>query len=429
MDYGYEKKLLVGLVEGYRKSKKDTGENRTNRRTKLKPEKLYNKYHSNDGDYEKISAINDTVQKLEDKGFIVSEGESFGMDLTRIYLVDDKVNEIEEYLAKQYGYVSKDTKLQKLETLIKEYEDCSSICHEECSKLKTILESRKLPKSIEKNIDMLNDLFRVLSFVEHNQKLMYIREVSMLVYGDSKYFENNTLESLCALLQKYNTVPISGQTFSDGEYIFSDEILKKYYVYKEPQKISIRGKALIRMCGKDIDISVFDEGIEFTVSELSKIECVQLLVPIFMTIENRTSYLRYKKENTVTFYLGGYANRDQRDFIKKIYEDNPGVTYLHFGDIDAGGFWIHHHLCQVTGVPFGMFHMSFQELKNSEYRKCLHPLTEGDITRMQELAVMPEYRDVIKYMLEHRVKLEQEIISLKLMERVFGNRSKFYENH
>ena len=212
---------------------------------------------------------------------------------------------------------------------------------------------------------------------------MYIREVSMLVYGDSKYFENNTLESLCALLQKYNTVPISGQTFSDGEYIFSDEILKKYYVYKEPQKISIRGKALIRMCGKDIDISGFDEGIEFTVSELSKIECVQLLVPIFMTIENRTSYLRYKKENTVTFYLGGYANRDQRDFIKKIYEDNPGVTYLHFGDIDAGGFWIHHHLCQVTGVPFGMFHMSFQEPKNSEYRKCLHPLTEGDITRMQ----------------------------------------------
>lgn len=282
----------------------------------------------------------------------------------------------------------------------------------------------KMPKCIYNN-----DLFRVLSFVEHNQKLMYICEVSMLVYGDSKYFENNTLESLCALLQKYNTVPIFGQIFSDGEYIFSDEILKKYYVYKEPQKISIRGKALIRMCGKDIDISGFDEGIEFTVSELSKIECVQLLVPIFMTIENRTSYLRYKKENTVTFYLGGYANRDQRDFIKKIYEDNPGVTYLHFGDIDAGGFWIHHHLCQVTGVPFGMFHMSFQELKNSEYRKCLHPLTEGDITRMQELAVMPEYRDVIKYMLEHRVKLEQEIISLKLMERVFGNRSKFYENH
>ena len=91
MDYGYEKKLLVGLVEGYRKSKKDTGENRTNRRTKLKLEKLYNKYHSNAGDYEKISAINDTVQKLKDKGFVTSEYESFGTDLTGIYLVDDKM--------------------------------------------------------------------------------------------------------------------------------------------------------------------------------------------------------------------------------------------------------------------------------------------------------------------------------------------------
>lgn len=416
MDYGYEKKLLVGLVEGYRKSKKDTGENRTNRRTKLKPEKLYNKYHSNAGDYEKISAINDTVQKLKDKGFVTSEYEGFGTDLTGIYLVDDKIDEIEEYLAEQYGYVSKDTKLQKLETLIREYENRSPICHEECGKLKIILESRKLPKSIEKSIEMLDDLFRVLSFVENNQKLMYIREVSMLVYGDSKYFENNTLEPLCTLLQKYNTVPIPGQTLSDGEYILLDEILKKYHVFKEPQKISIRGKALIRMCGKDIDISEFDEGIEFTVSELSKIECVQLLVTTFMTIENRTSYLRYKKENTVTFYLGGYANRDQRDFIRKIYESNPSVTYLHFGDIDAGGFWIHHHLCQVTGVPFGMFHMSFEELMEPDYRKCLHPLTERDITRMQELAVMLEYRDVIKYMLEHRVKLEQEIISLKLME-------------
>ena len=44
----YEEKLLVYLVDGYRKSKKDTGENLTHRRTKVKPEKLYSKYHAND---------------------------------------------------------------------------------------------------------------------------------------------------------------------------------------------------------------------------------------------------------------------------------------------------------------------------------------------------------------------------------------------
>ena len=53
----YEEKLLVYLVDGYRKSKKDTGENLIHRRTKVKPEKLYSKYHANDGDFERISAI------------------------------------------------------------------------------------------------------------------------------------------------------------------------------------------------------------------------------------------------------------------------------------------------------------------------------------------------------------------------------------
>ena len=43
----YEEKLLVYLVDGYRKSKKDTGENLTHRRTKVKPEKLYSKYDAN----------------------------------------------------------------------------------------------------------------------------------------------------------------------------------------------------------------------------------------------------------------------------------------------------------------------------------------------------------------------------------------------
>lgn len=421
MNNEYEKKLLILLVESYRKSKKDTGVNRTNRRTKLKPEKLYGKYHSNDGDYEKISAVNHTVQELLKKGFVTADHENFGTELDAVYLVDDKVNEIEEYLTAQYGYVSKDAKLQKLQCLIDQYEDCSPICRSECGKLKKMLANRQISKGIEKNIDMLGDLFRVLSFVENNQTPLYIREVSMLVYGDSKYFEQHALEPLCTLLQQYNKVPFSGQALPDEEYILeeymmSDEILKKYHIFKEPQKLSIRGKALIQIGGKNLDISEFDEGIELAVSEISKIECVKLLVPTFMTIENRTSYLRYQKDDTVTFYLGGYANRHQRDFIRKIYESNPDTRYLHFGDIDAGGFRIHHHLCQVTGVPFEMFCMSPRELAFPAYQKCLHPLTAQDKIRLRQLAELEEYRDTVRYMLEHGVKLEQEIVSLELAD-------------
>lgn len=416
MNYGYEKKLLTSLVEGYRKSKKDTGDNRTNRRTKLKPEKLYNRYHSNDGDFEKIVSINDTVQNLRNRGYVTAEYESFGTDLAAIFLVDDKINEIEKYLADEYGYISKDHKLEELARLIEKYQDSSRICNAECTKLKEMLDSRKMTKTIEKSIDMLDDLFRVVSFVENNQTSLYIREVSMIVYGDSKYFENNTLDPLCSLLQKYDVIPVDGQKLQNEDYLLADEILKRYHISKEPQKLSIRGNVLIRIDGKDVDISGFTEGIEFTSSELTKIESVRFFSSVFMTIENRTSYLRYQKNDVVTFYLGGYANRAQRDFIRLVYKNNPNAMYLHFGDIDAGGFWIHHHLCQVTDVPFGMFHMSIQELLDPRYKMCLHALTENDVVRMREMVGMPEYREVAEYMLKNRVKLEQEAVSLRLME-------------
>lgn len=74
-----------------------------------------------------------------------------------------------------------------------------------------------------------------------------------------------------------------------------------------------------------------------------------------MTIENRTSYLRYLFGLTLSPLSGGYTNRYQRDFISW-YMYRTNVRYEHFGDMDAGGsFWIHHNLCEVTGVRFELF--------------------------------------------------------------------------
>ena len=59
----YEEKILTYLAENYRKSRKDTGNNKTNRRTQVKPEKLYKKYNANEGDFEEISKLNQAVIK------------------------------------------------------------------------------------------------------------------------------------------------------------------------------------------------------------------------------------------------------------------------------------------------------------------------------------------------------------------------------
>lgn len=150
-------------------------------------------------------------------------------------------------------------------------------------------------------------------------------------------------------------------------------------------------------------------------AELKNIKSVKLMVPYFMTIENRAAYLRYAKDDVVVFYLGGYANRYQRDFIKTVYMSNRNASYLHFGDIDAGGFWIHHNLCEITGVNFELFSMSADELGNKEFASCLHELSGNDRVRLRELKKIDVYEDVVRYMLHNNVKLEQEIVSLTLM--------------
>lgn len=401
----YEEKLLIQLVEGYRKSKKDTGENLTNRRTKVKPEKIYSKYRANDGDFEKIALLNQTVEKLEEKGYVTTERETFGTELNNIFLVDQRLEEIEQYLEIQYQYEPKDNKLQKLKRLVEQYQHASKICQEECRELKEKLDKRQIPG----NLDELEQVLKAVAFIENNEKDLYIREVSTEVYGDSKFFENSTMDAVCTMFKRYE----EDSTDAAG---LKDEILKKYHIFKEPQKLSIKGRVVLKVKGIEVDLTGFSEGIEFTASELEGITEVKLLTSNFMTVENRTSYLRYKRDDTVIFYLGGYANRDQREFLKRVYQDNPDAVYLHFGDIDAGGLWIHHHLCEITGIRFQMFCMSEKELKAPRYKKYLHTLSENDRVRLQELKEKPEYRDIVEYMLEKSVKLEQEPVSLQLME-------------
>lgn len=401
----YEEKILTYLVDNYRKSKKDSGDNKINRRTQVKPEKLYKKYNANDGDFDEISKFNQAVECLSKLGFICSVKETFGTQIQCIFLVDECIQEAEQYLAEKCGYISKDMQIEQLRKLVDQYKSASPICEKECDRLFKNIAERKIPK----NIGELDDVLKAIAFIENNQEDLYMREMSMKVYGDSKYFENISLQSVCSMLRKY-----SNQNLREGELF--DEILLIYHITREPQKLCIKGKAIINIGGNEIDISGFSEGIEFQASELKKIKSVKLMVPNFMTIENRTSYLRYANDDVVVFYLGGYANRYQRDFIKTVYVSNSNASYLHFGDIDAGGFWIHHNLCEITGIKFRLFSMSVHELENRAFASCLHKLSDNDRVRLQELKKIDVYEDVVQYMLCNNVKLEQEIVSLALMD-------------
>lgn len=107
-------------------------------------------------------------------------------------------------------------------------------------------------------------------------------------------------------------------------------------------------------------------------------------------------------------YLGGYHNRIRRALLKMIYETIPDVQYYHFGDMDAGGFSILMDLRKKTGIPFKSYHMDLDTLK--EYRQYAKRLNESDRNRLEKIGKEKEFSEVIEFMLEENIKLEQECI-------------------
>ena len=396
----YEEKMLTALAEKYRKSKKDSGTNVIMRRTKLTPTKLYNDYNRNDGDISQIEAVNQAILQCSEKGFVTYEKEGFSNEIQSIYLVDEKIEEIESYLEIKYGYEPKSVKRKHVKRLLALYGGRTPAAERECSKLRRALEQNKIPSKYHQT----EDLLKALVFIENNEKELYLREASSLIYGDSKYLEENTLTAVCRALRDYLGRPC-------GETELEDEILGEYHIAREKQKLCLKGDIILHIHGKELDLGHLSNGIEFFADEMDKIEKVQVQTPFFTTVENYTSWLRCCGQEESFFYLGGYATRSQRDFLKKIYYDNPSLTYRHFGDIDAGGLYIHEHLCRATGISFQMHLMSRAELEDMRFQSCLRPLSDNDRLHLESLEKQEIYQNLAGYMLEHGVKLEQEIIS------------------
>jgi hypothetical protein len=113
------------------------------------------------------------------------------------------------------------------------------------------------------------------------------------------------------------------------------------------------------------------------------------------------------EEGYFVLYLGGFHNRVRRDFISMLHDQNSEAIFYHFGDIDAGGFLILEHLRRTTGIDIIPYNMDLDTLK--KYEKMGKPLTENDRKRLGKLQE-GQFSEIVDYMLEKNVKLEQEAI-------------------
>ncbi|MDE6313038.1 MAG: DUF2220 domain-containing protein [Lachnospiraceae bacterium] len=399
----YKKAILDGLLKKYnnRYAKNIT----TNRRIILKPIEVYKDYAKNNADISEKQGINEAVSVLTSMGFVTADYLKFSDDIEKIYLSEEKLNAVYEYLKDEYGVVPQSTISKQMHEIVEKYICTGEIVQNYCESILTQIEDPRcllVPEKIEANLKML-------SFLEKNKENLYVREASMLVYGDSKWFENNNYEEICTFMRT-----VTGRIKVEGER--NDAILSFFYVTPTEQEIFIKGNWRIEWEQYALDISKFQGGIAIASGDVQSIKSISVNTESIMTIENKTSFQRLRDGKFAMMYLGGFANRHQIEFLKKVIPDNPNIRYYHFGDIDIGGFLIHKHLCRETSKRFELYCMGIKQLCDMRFSHCLKSLTDNDMSRFGTLMEEGSYSEVLKYMKENSVKLEQEIVSYYLVK-------------
>lgn len=253
------------------------------------------------------------------------------------------------------------------------------------------------------------EVMRTVDCIVHNRNDLLFRELSILLYGDTKYMERHgILHKAVRVLKEYGTYEFAPEDF-DSEAEYETAVLAEYFVYENPTYVNFNGDG--RLLFTNGTSLVLKRGIPVAIrsDRIAQIAEIRILDPGVLTIENLTSYNRLETQ-LFQLYLAGYHNRAKQNFLRKIKEQNPDVSFwYHFGDLDPDGFCILENLRDKTGIDFQPYEMTLENLR--KYESFGKKLNDNDRRKAAGLVGAGKYVPVVQYMLDHDVKLEQEIIS------------------
>lgn len=397
----YEKAILERLIS--KKDRRDADGVKTSRRIIVKPSEIYSHYNEYNADLLEKEAFSEAVEKLSEKGFIGISVIRFSSDIEKIYLKEDMLDLIHRYLSDEFGVALRDDIAADIRSLLERY----GLGGKLTGYYHAYIEKQLNVPGVTLDTERVRRNLMMLDFLDNNKRKLYVREVSISVYGDSKWFEENNYDEICmiagvALNMPENSLDMNG-----------DDILQRLNIMASEQDIFIKGAWIIEWPDYKLDVLKIPGGISVTSADAQNIVKITVESERMITVENKTSYQRMSSASDSYMYLGGFASRYQILFLRKVISDNPKIKYCHFGDIDVGGFFIHRHLCHETGHDFELYKMGISELRDPRFAGCLRPLTSNDLVRMESLITDETYHDVLSYMKEKNVKLEQEIISME----------------
>ncbi len=387
----YKKQILNCLLDKYERSKSFTGDNKRGQSFSVKVIKLFPKY-GDESEYDLYISINEAANELERCEYISLSKKKNG--------VIDSVTLNTYKLSKIYAFISRIPKSdtnERLLHLLTMYANKNEVLAGYCQSQIDRIQSNKKAEYFDGDFTEYENILKAVSEIFDIPDETYIRDFSVKVFGDSKVFER-IKHKVTRLLFQY------------GDFPQEETILEDLNIVRNPGHVYIKGCAVIKICGQIIDLSVMNGDIAISSVLLKSIDKIEITGSKVITIENLTTFNHFSQPDTFVLYLGGYHNSHRRNFIIKIYEQNSQISYYHYGDIDAGGFYILLHLREKTGIRFVPYQMDTDTLR--QYSAYTKPLTDNDRKRLKNL-MDSEFSDTVTYMLEHNCKLEQEALDIE----------------
>ena len=436
----YDRKVLNHLLDSYENSRLFTGENKVNISIEFPFNKKKIPAYFDESSYE-YERIHSAMQELEEQGYIriVWKRGKENHIISKVVLIPEQIE-------RAYQYVKRVPKADLVASNIAMLKECQNaydtpVCRNFISYLLKRLQANQSVKEFVELSDMgkTRQLLRGVFEIERNKRQCYLREFSIEVFHASKALQNmsgrlgkvfrrfgedfgeNGLDVRDTDEKIFSKKDPGEKDFSEKDFDEKDfaekdfvEILAEYGIYHTPNYVHLKGQLSFRIYETEFDLANLKQGIGISGEDLSAIRfCEMSAIKRVITIENLTTFFRWEEPESLIIYLGGYHNAVRRALLKAVYEALPDAEYYHFGDIDAGGFEIYRDLCQKTGIPFEMYRMNLDTLK--AYQEYGRELTENDRIRLRKIlernaGETEEICEVIRYMLEWNVKLEQECV-------------------
>ena len=400
-----QKLVLELLLDKYENSKSYTRENRVTQTFAISPVQAMELYDSDFADVDLIRDFENQMANLERRNLIFIK-RNRGV-IEKLIANQERWDEYYEILQRIDKHTLQKKQLELYQRYLGTNELLDRFCQEQIDRLNT---NKKAIYAMEE----AEHILELCRFILENQQDILERELSIAVLGDSKLWEKKYRSKVCGLLRKYGNLDelllgmIDSESVEDKREI-EKIILAECSVYSNLSYVYFKGDAVLEFKdGQKIKINIHTP-MAFSTSTLANIQAIQILDKKVMTIENLTSFNRMEKESTFLIFLSGYHNSVKQKLIRKIYDMNPTLEWYHFGDIDPDGLYIIEHLKRGTGINFKPIYMDINFLE--KYKGYAKKMTNRDIQKANTMLQNGKYSDIMAYMLNTELKLEQEIIS------------------